>query len=109
VARARHVDRLHEEERCHVFDHASGISRGELDVGDDRVAAIVWIELAEGAAGERFILAGVAKGSAVEGGRDLLLDDDLLDVGLNRRRQCQHHRHDGEGQSRGSGDAPELV
>ena len=59
--------------------------RRQLDVGDDRVVRIVRIELAEGAARERFVLAGAAEGPAVEGGRHLLVDDDSFDLGLCRR------------------------
>ena len=64
-----------------------GVLRRQLDVGDDRVARIVGIELAERAAGKRLVLAGWTEGRAVEGRRHLLLDDDLLDARIRRGRQ----------------------
>ena len=53
------------------------VARRELDVLDDGVVRIVGIELAEGAAGQRLVLAGGAEARAVERRRDLVLDHDL--------------------------------
>ena len=72
VARLRHVDRLHQLERGRVLDHAARIARRELDVLDDGIVRIVGIEFAEGAAGERLVLAGAAEVVPLKAGETLL-------------------------------------
>ena len=92
AARLRHVDRLGDDERRDVADLAVRVL-AELDVLDDLVARIVGIELAEGAAGDLLVLAGVAVSGArrafAERGRDRLVDDDFGDAGVSGAEQTR--------------------
>jgi hypothetical protein len=78
AARLRHVHRLADDERRHVFDLAARVRRRKLQVGNDLVRLVERIELTEGEAPDLFI--GDA-GSA--GGWRRALDDDLRDAGFD--------------------------
>ena len=89
VARFRHVHRLHDLERGGIFHHAARVTRCQLDVLNDGVAAVLGIEFAKRLAGERLVLAGIAEAGAVESRRGFLLDDDAG----NPRLRGGGHRH----------------
>ena len=119
-ARLRHVDRLGQEERRGVLDHAACIARGELDVLDDRAAAIGGIHLARDGAGIGFVLAGLAEGLAAVGGGDLGRDRELGDarVGLRddggrqwkaREREPASQRRHGSPPPCGQGAANPVI
>src|SRR5262249_3441484 len=78
------VDRLEDLEFRRVLHHASRIARCELDVLDDLVSGVAWIDFAKRDAGDEFIGSDGPEGrSAV--GRHRAGDGDARDPCLGRR------------------------
>ena len=60
------IDRLQDVDIHRVLDHATRVARSELDIGDNRVAAVAWIEFARGTATQLFVCADRAKACTLE-------------------------------------------
>ena len=81
----RRIEWPQQGERRDVLHPAARVSWRQLDVGDDGIQRIVRIEFAKRAARQRLVLSGRTECRAVEGGRDLLVDDNPGDLGAGRR------------------------
>ena len=88
------------------IDLAVGIARRESDVLNDDIARVLGVELAEGAAGDGFVLAGGAKDLVTSIGkrerwRGFRVDDDTGNARMgNRRDNCRRQNQGCENRTR---------
>ena len=67
-----------------VLDQAVVIAGCEVDIGDERVAGVGWIDFPEGDPDQLLILADIPQYATFEGGRFDSLELDPCDLGLSQ-------------------------